>query len=265
MVREGIDTELAEEDELDPCVGSKKIVEPMKDVEEVPVCDLDLTKILRLGKSLELKEKEKIIKALRAATDVFYVVPRRHDRYATSSVEETPLDPVKAKALEKEVDKLLASGMIPNVYYPEWLANLVLVPKPNGTWRAALRFEFTASNNEVEYEALIAGLRLEKVVGAARVEVFSDSQLVVNQVSGECQMRGEKMAVYVAIFWELLHEFADYKVERIPREKNAHTDCLAKLASDREIEKLEVVPVERLTEPSIRTKNIVATVEQELN
>ena len=51
--------------------------------------------------------------------------------------------------------------------------------------QAALRFDFSTSNNEAEYEALIAGLRLAKAVGAKRVEVYSDSQLVVNQVSGE--------------------------------------------------------------------------------
>ncbi|XP_030495089.1 uncharacterized protein LOC115710876 [Cannabis sativa] len=130
---------------------------------------------------------------------------------------------------------------------------------------AALRFEFPASNNKAEYEALIAGLKLARSVGATRVEVFSDSQLVVNQVSGEYQTRGEKIVVYVAIVRELLHEFTDYKVERIPREKNAHADCLAKLASDSEVLKLGVVPIERLVEPSIKVKDVVVVVEPETN
>ena len=43
----------------------------------------------------------------------------------------------------------------------------------------ALKFGFAASNNEAEYEALIAGLKLAKDVGAEKIEIFSDSMLVV--------------------------------------------------------------------------------------
>ncbi|XP_060965651.1 uncharacterized protein LOC133034562 [Cannabis sativa] len=172
-----------------------------------------------------------------------------------------------------ECNEAEASANIPVPQTPTWKvfvdeassenesrAGIAMISTNGLRLQAVLRFEFPASNNEAEYEALIAGLKSAKVLGAMRVEVFSDFQLVVNQVSGEYQMCGEKMAAYVAIFWELLHEFTDYKVERIPREKNVHADCLAKLASDSEVEKLGVVPVERLTEPSIKTKNIVAAV-----
>ena len=41
---------------------------------------------------------------------------------------------------------------------------------------------FKASNNEVEYEALLAGLRVILDPGAKEVKVYSDSWLVVNQV-----------------------------------------------------------------------------------
>lgn len=47
----------------------------------------------------------------------------------------------------------------------------------------ALRLDFKASNNEMEYEALLVGLRLAKVVGVRHLHIFSDSQLVVRQVS----------------------------------------------------------------------------------
>ena len=43
----------------------------------------------------------------------------------------------------------------------------------------ALKFGFTASNNKAEYEALIAGLKLAKDIGAEKIEIFSDSILVV--------------------------------------------------------------------------------------
>lgn len=43
----------------------------------------------------------------------------------------------------------------------------------------ALTIGFTASNNEAEYEALIAGLQLAKHLGAKGIKVYNDSQLVV--------------------------------------------------------------------------------------
>ena len=44
------------------------------------------------------------------------------------------------------------------------------------------RLGFKAFNNKAEYEALLAGLRAVLNLGAREVKVYSDSQLVVNQV-----------------------------------------------------------------------------------
>ena len=44
-------------------------------------------------------------------------------------------------------------------------------------------FRFLASNNKAEYEVLIAGLKLEKELRVDNLKVYSDSQLVVNQVN----------------------------------------------------------------------------------
>ena len=49
----------------------------------------------------------------------------------------------------------------------------------------ALRFGFKASNNEAEYEALIAGLELAKEMKVESLDIFSDSQLVVCQINEE--------------------------------------------------------------------------------
>lgn len=49
----------------------------------------------------------------------------------------------------------------------------------------SFRLDFATSNNEAEYEALIAGLQLAKAAGAKRVYAFCDSQLVINQFSGK--------------------------------------------------------------------------------
>ena len=57
--------------------------------------------------------------------------------------------------------------------------------------------EFTATNNQAEYEALIAGLELAKVVKVDRVKVLTDSQLVANHVSEKFQSRDRKMEQYL--------------------------------------------------------------------
>ncbi|KAM2786603.1 hypothetical protein PS2_007479 [Malus domestica] len=62
----------------------------------------------------------------------------------------------------------------------------------------ALRFKFKASNNEAEYEALLAGLRLAKHLGVKQFDIFSDSQLVVNQVTNNFDAKDSSMAVYLA-------------------------------------------------------------------
>ena len=49
----------------------------------------------------------------------------------------------------------------------------------------ALRFKFKVSNNEAEYETLIAGLNLTKEMKVESLEIYSDSQLVVCQIIDE--------------------------------------------------------------------------------
>ena len=48
-----------------------------------------------------------------------------------------------------------------------------------------VRLDFPTTNNEAEYEALVAGLDLAKAAGAASVVLYCDSQVVTNQVNGD--------------------------------------------------------------------------------
>ena len=61
----------------------------------------------------------------------------------------------------------------------------------------ALRFSFKASNNQAEYEALIAGMLLAKEMEAQNLLVKSDSQLIMGQVSGEFQAKDPQMTAYL--------------------------------------------------------------------
>nr|GEV45223.1 reverse transcriptase domain-containing protein [Tanacetum cinerariifolium] len=63
----------------------------------------------------------------------------------------------------------------------------------------ALRFQFTASNNEAEYEALVAGLRIAARMGVKNVQVNVDSKLVPNQVLGTYVAKEDNMIKYLEI------------------------------------------------------------------
>ena len=48
--------------------------------------------------------------------------------------------PERKKAVVREVEKLLEAGFIREVFYPEWLTNVVMVKKNNGKWRMCVDF-----------------------------------------------------------------------------------------------------------------------------
>ena len=49
--------------------------------------------------------------------------------------------PERDQAITEEVTKLLAAGFIREVYYPDWLTNVVLVKKANEKWRMWMDFK----------------------------------------------------------------------------------------------------------------------------
>lgn len=63
----------------------------------------------------------------------------------------------------------------------------------------SLSLSFPILNNQVEYEALLAGLRLAGDIGAEEIEIFTDSQLVASQVSGKYQVKNDNLAEYLIL------------------------------------------------------------------
>ena len=110
-------------------------------------------------------------------------------------------------------------------------AGVILVSPEGVRLSCALRFHFKATNNQAEYEALLAGLRLAKEVSAHHLLIYSDSQLIVNQVNSEYQAKGEKMASYLEKAKELLGQFDTVTITQIPRNENTNADALARLAT----------------------------------
>nr|XP_027067824.1 uncharacterized protein LOC113693491 [Coffea arabica] len=112
----------------------------------------------------------------------------------------------------------------------------------------ALRFGFPATNNEVEYETLIAGFQLTRRLGAQQIHVRNDSQLVVRQVLGEYKTKKETMQRYLSKVHQLTAYFESFEIQRIPRSQNKRTDALSRLASTSFSDLNKTVLVEVLNE-----------------
>ena len=75
-------------------------------------------------------------------------------------------------------------------------ASIVLTSPKGDKLRYARQIHFAASNNVTEYEALIHGLRLAKELGIRRILCYGDSDLVVQQSSGDWDAKDANMASY---------------------------------------------------------------------
>ena len=57
----------------------------------------------------------------------------------------------------------------------------------------SLRLDFSATNNEAKYEALLVGMTMVQRMGGKSIKLFSNSRLVINQVKGEFEAKDERM------------------------------------------------------------------------
>ncbi|XP_057958527.1 uncharacterized protein LOC131151272 [Malania oleifera] len=140
---------------------------------------------------------------------------------------------------------------------------ILLAPDGNETL-FTLKLEFTAINNDAEYEALLAALHLADALGVTQIKVLSDSQLVVEQLKGEFEARDPIMKKYLLKAQEYEKAFVWFDVEHIPRAENKKADALAKLASATSAEWKDAIYLERIGKPSYE-EDKVNSVESEIN
>ncbi|GFY91128.1 hypothetical protein Acr_07g0013240 [Actinidia rufa] len=124
-------------------------------------------------------------------------------------------------------------------------AGLVIQAPSGEQMEYAIRMGFKATNNEAEYEALLAGLRVAVELGAQSLEIFSDSQLVVNQVQGDYLAKDARMMAYLGEV-KAASTKLEFKIHQIPREDNKKADALANLASTFEFISDKCIPLEFL-------------------
>jgi len=100
------------------------------------------------------------------------------------------------------------------------------------------------TNNVAEYTALVRGLDAARALGAKKVIVRSDSELVVRQVNGQYKVKSPDLKPLYQRAVSLMGEIGDVKVNHVFREGNTRADKLANLAmdSERRIEPLGSLP-----------------------
>ena len=94
---------------------------------------------------------------------------------------------------------------------------LVFVSPLGVCMRYMVCIHFPSSNNMVEYEALINGLHITIELGIRWLDVWGDSQLVINQVMKESSYHSAKMAAYCQEVRQLEDKFDGLELNHIPR------------------------------------------------
>ena len=107
----------------------------------------------------------------------------------------------------------------------------VVIQAPEGDKiECIIRLDFPTTNNEAEYEALVAGLDLARAADAENMIMHCDSQVITSQINGDYKCRNERMKKYLE---EVKSRISGLEVKfvQIPREENECADRLAKAAS----------------------------------
>nr|GEV99767.1 reverse transcriptase domain-containing protein [Tanacetum cinerariifolium] len=134
-----------------------------------------------------------------------------------------------------------------------------IVPRQDGGRVAAP----ILSDNQREYEALIAVLRIAAQIGVRNVHMRFDSKLVANQVIGTYVTKEENMIKYLEKAKILISGFSNLSISQVPRSKNKKADDLSKIASTSFAHLSKQVLVEVLKEKSIQEREMAIVVEKE--
>jgi ribonuclease HI/pterin-4a-carbinolamine dehydratase len=89
-----------------------------------------------------------------------------------------------------------------------------------------------STNNKAEYQALLAGLQDCLSTGAKSVQVFMDSELIVNQMTGKYKVKNQDLKPLFESAKQFKNKFDEIIYTHIPREQNGIADGLVNEALD---------------------------------
>ena len=105
-----------------------------------------------------------------------------------------------------------------------------MISPSGGIFEFSNRSKEDCINNQVEYEAILFGLEFLQSMGVKHVEAFSDSLLVVQQVSKVWQCYNRFWNAYLDNCLDIISSFDEFVIRYIPREENRQAIALAKQA-----------------------------------
>ena len=145
-------------DEQDQMMNIKEmrvVAEPNKALENISLDKHNPEKSTRIRADLKEKIKKDLVRFLRENIDVFAwshkdmpgidpsVITQRLNVYPSSNPmrqKKRVFAPERDNAIKEEVQKLIVAKFIREIYYPDWLANVIMIKKTNGKWRMCVDF-----------------------------------------------------------------------------------------------------------------------------
>ena len=116
----------------------------------------------------------------------------------------------------------------------------------------SLHFAFKTSNNQAEYEAILANLSLTREVGVKTLTCKTDSKLTVGRLYDEFQIKDPILLQYYHLVHAVIQSaFERVCIEHIPKTKNIRADILSKLASIKLKSRHRSLLQQTLSKPSI--------------
>jgi len=107
---------------------------------------------------------------------------------------------------------------------------VVMISPDKGVLKYGVQLQFLATNNEVEYKAILTSLRLAKALSVKSLVVKSNSKLIVGQVKREYEAKEERMQKYQRLAIQMANHFDEIKFVQLPREENSKVDEVAWIA-----------------------------------
>lgn len=99
------------------------------------------------------------------------------------------------------------------------------------------RFLGTATNNVAEYQALLLGLTKALELGVKNLKIYSDSELLVRQLTGQYRVRQPHLVPLWLEAGRALQQLSHYTVSHLERSQNQEADLLARQAVDQHLQK----------------------------
>ncbi|KAL0416905.1 UNVERIFIED_CONTAM: hypothetical protein Slati_3522400 [Sesamum latifolium] len=135
-------------------------VDPVNEIRSLSLSDTNICRAVQVGSNLNQEEVEQLRRFFQNKQEVF-----EWEEGGTTGIDEKVIQhelhvkkgarPVKQRkrnfgrernqVIYEEIHRLLKLGYIREIYYPKWISNVVLVPKPGGKWRMCV--DFTDLNN----------------------------------------------------------------------------------------------------------------------